>query len=140
MSKYNIHETIFRNAGALEKALADVCQARGIEFETGAGNSLHLYGWHGDRRPETANYVIRRRYVSMASNDVGFALQPDGTYQAIVSQFDMGSEDYGIGLVHAITERYNYHALTEMAWAQGYTLAEEENANGETVLLFNRAY
>ena len=51
------------------------------------GEHLPLYGYQGDRRPETAELVIRRQHVGHASNDVGFARTDQG-YVPIVSEYD----------------------------------------------------
>jgi hypothetical protein len=48
----------------------------------------HLVGYQGDQRKDKANVIIRRKYVGGASNDLGFVLQEDGTYKAIVSEYD----------------------------------------------------
>jgi hypothetical protein len=48
----------------------------------------HLYGFHGDRRAQTAHIIIRRKHIDSASNDIGFVRNEDGTYQAIISEFD----------------------------------------------------
>lgn len=55
------------------------------EVET--GESLVLYGYHGDARPERAQLVIRRRHVGRASNDIGFT-RTDKGYVPIVSEYD----------------------------------------------------
>src|SRR5581483_12511644 len=41
---------------------------------------VHLYGYLGDARPETAEIVLRRFHIGRGSNDVGFKLGADGTY------------------------------------------------------------
>lgn len=51
-------------------------------------NPQHLYGYHGDVRAEQAHVIIRRTHIGAASNDVGFYLHPDGTVEAIISNFD----------------------------------------------------
>jgi len=48
----------------------------------------HLYGWHADRRPERAHIIIRRKFIDSASNDIGFVRQEDGSFQAIISDYD----------------------------------------------------
>ena len=55
--------------------------------EAGTGEALPLYGYRGDRRPETAALVVRRRHLGRASNDLGFALTTEG-YVPIVSEYD----------------------------------------------------
>ena len=51
------------------------------------GLALPLYGYQGDRRPETAEIVVRRRHVGSASNDIGFTKTGDG-YAPILSEYD----------------------------------------------------
>lgn len=51
------------------------------------GENLPLYGYEGDRRPETATLVIRRQHVGSSSNDLGFARGVDG-YFPIISDYD----------------------------------------------------
>lgn len=140
MSKYRRIRTIFSDESALAAAIQEVCAERKAEFEADRGNALHLYGYHGDRRPETATYVVRRNHISGASNDLGFARKEDGTFEAIVSEFDMSSERYGLGWLHRITERYNYHALNNKAWSLGYSVQESLDDEGRTVLNLVKAF
>lgn len=51
----------------------------------------HLYGYHGDKRPEKAHVIIRRSNVGGSSNDIGFVRKEDGTFEAIISEFDRNS-------------------------------------------------
>ncbi len=83
MSKYlRFEEHILRDRRLLLAALADLGYT-----EIEEGGSLPLYGYQGDRRPETADIVVRRRHLGSASNDVGFARTPAG-YIPIVSEYD----------------------------------------------------
>ena len=50
--------------------------------------AVHLYGYHGDKRKETAEVVIPRKQAGAASNDIGFKQQADGAFLAIISDFD----------------------------------------------------
>lgn len=64
-----------------------------------------LIGYQGDKRKMTAEIVIPRAQVGAASNDIGFKRQADGTYMAIISDYDQ--------------RRYNDQWLTEVktkAW------------------------
>jgi hypothetical protein len=83
MSKYlSFPDVVFTDRRLLLAALA------GLGYpEVEAGEALPLYGYHGDRRPETAEIVVRRRHLSAASNDLGFARTPQG-YLPIVSEYD----------------------------------------------------
>ena len=35
-------------------------------------NPQNLYGFQGDKREETAEIIIRRKYIGKLSNDIGF--------------------------------------------------------------------
>jgi hypothetical protein len=83
MSMYHECQTDLKCAKHLISALNEM----GFPTEY-SEQPLPLYGYHGDKRQQTANIVIRRANIGAASNDVGFALQPDGTYAAIISGFD----------------------------------------------------
>lgn len=83
MSKYlQFSEIVFKNRCLLLAALADLGYT-----EVEEGEALALYGYQGDRRVETAEIVVRRRYVGSASNDLGFARTPRG-YVPIISEYD----------------------------------------------------
>jgi len=50
--------------------------------------AVNLYGYQGDKRVEKAHIVIPRNQVGVASNDVGFLKNKDGSYKMIVSEYD----------------------------------------------------
>ena len=83
MSKYlTFPEIVFKDRRLLRAALADLGYS-----EVEEGEALPLYGYQGDRRPETAELVVRRRYLGSASNDLGFARTPAG-FVPIISEYD----------------------------------------------------
>ena len=83
MSKYLIYqEIVFKDRRLLLAALAALGYA-----EVEEGEALPLYGYQGDRRPETAEIVVRRRHLGPASNDLGFARTEQG-YVPIISEYD----------------------------------------------------
>jgi hypothetical protein len=83
VSKYLVFEEYpFRDRRLLLAALLDLGYA---EVEEGA--ALPLFGYQDDRRPETAELVVRRRHLGPASNDLGFARTPRG-YVPILSEYD----------------------------------------------------
>jgi len=83
VSKYlQFDDIVFKDRRLLLAALADVGYAQVEE-----GQALPLYGYHGDRRPETAELVVRRRHVGSLSNDIGFTRSPEG-YVPILSEYD----------------------------------------------------
>ena len=78
-------EVIARIEQTRELLLAALADLGYSEVEE--GEALALYGYQGDQRAETAEIVVRRRYVGSASNDLGFAQTPQG-YVPVVSEYD----------------------------------------------------
>ena len=105
MSKYIYYESIvFSNRELLLAALADLGYT-----EVEEGEALALYGYLGDRRPETAALVVRRRHLGRASNDLGFARTADG-YVPIISEYDQRVLRGGRFLVELCTA-YSEHVV-----------------------------
>lgn len=46
-----------------------------------------------DKNGDKANIIVRRKYVGGAANDLGFVKKADGTYGAIISEFDTGKHN-----------------------------------------------
>jgi len=126
MSKYMRVEVNFKDEDTLRQALRDVCQGRGIQFEQGQG--LGLYGFRGKARPETADYVIRRNFVGRAANDLGFARKADGTFEAVISQFDSRTE--GMKILNEIRQRYTRLQVEKLARARGMRVEEVKDTSG----------
>ncbi len=86
---------------------------------------VNLVGYTGDRRAQTANIVIRRQHVGMASNDVGFLATATG-YQAFVSGYD--HPRFGSGWLSQLGNRYQTHwtAKQERLAAEERRRLEEE--------------
>src|SRR5438876_10120610 len=83
MSKYLVFpDIVFKDRRLLLAALADLGYG-----EVEEGEALPLHGYQGDRRPETAEIVVRRRHLGSASNDLGFARTAAG-YVPVVSEYD----------------------------------------------------
>jgi hypothetical protein len=83
MSKYlSFPEIVFKDRRLLLAALAEIGFA-----DVEEGDQLPLYGYQGDRRPEAAEIVVRRRLIGAASNDLGFARTSLG-YVPIISEYD----------------------------------------------------
>ncbi|HEX5501355.1 MAG TPA: hypothetical protein VFW96_01955 [Thermomicrobiales bacterium] len=98
-------EAVFPSLDLLLAALADLGYPRErVEL----GRDLPLYGYRGDRREETADVVIRRRWLDRASNDLGFARTAAG-YAPVVSEYDAGylRGRHGEDFVVALRKAYN---------------------------------
>jgi 3-deoxy-D-arabino-heptulosonate 7-phosphate (DAHP) synthase len=120
MSHFTSIRTQIKQVDALVKALRDV----GFEQVEVHETAQHLYGFQGDVRSQTAEVIIRRQLISAASNDIGFKRQEDGTFQAIISEYDR--KHYSQQWLNQVTQRYGYHALMATASRQGFTIEEDE--------------
>ena len=84
MSKYDSYQTSFTDTKLLCDALTEVSGYTPQVNE----QAVHLFGYHGDVRGQTAEIVVPRHQIGPASNDIGFKRTIGGAYQAIISQFD----------------------------------------------------
>jgi hypothetical protein len=83
-----------------------------------------LYGYRGDARPEKAEVIVRRKHIGSASNDIGFARQQDGTFEAIISDFDR--RRYNKAWMAKLTHAYSHAATLRYAATHGYEVATDE--------------
>jgi len=85
MSAYKRILTEFRDRECLLRALEKI----GLPVEVSLKDNLSLYGYQGNRRAETAEFVIRRQHIGRSSNDLGYVWNAKaGAYEAIVSEYD----------------------------------------------------
>jgi len=124
VSAYVEIETEYKDIECLQQALADV----GFPVVE-VGKNIHLVGYKGDRRVQTADLVIRRQHIGSASNDIGFKRQPNGSYVAIVSDYDRGR----FGRL-PLKQRYGVRAVTKEAQRRGYRVREEVGTKGKVKL------
>ena len=109
MSKYlTVPDVLFKDRRLLLAALADLGHT-----DVEQGESLALFGYQGDRRPETAEIVVRRQNVGTASNDLGFARTERG-YVPIVSEYDLRVLQGGQFLAKLRTA-YSEHVVDEVS-------------------------
>ena len=127
MSHFTSIKTQIKDKEALIKSLNDV-GLKNLEIHETAQS---LYGYQGDVRPETAEIIIRRKYVGSASNNIGFKLQEDGQYQAIISEYDR--HRYNQNWLGKVMQRYGYYTLKASAEEQGFTIEEDEVMEDGTV-------
>jgi len=108
VSKYLFFtDVVFKDRRLLLAALADVGYP-----DVEQGEALSLFGYQGDRRPETAEIVVRRQHVGAASNDLGFTRTERG-YVPIVSEYDQRTLHQGQFLVKLRTA-YSEHVVEEV--------------------------
>ena len=110
--------TAFKDRECLLKALSE-CGYGTVE----EGESLSLYGYQGDRRPETAQIVVRRKFIGSASNDLGFQ-KTDAGYVAVISEYDQRYIMQGKFLTNLRTN-YNLKSAEKLARNLRGTLHQE---------------
>lgn len=89
MSAYAEYVTEFDNAEMLIQCLKESGFAEVEYHET----AQHLIGYHGDTRQDTAEIIVRRKFVGSASNDIGYKRGEDGKFRAIISEYDSHTYD-----------------------------------------------
>jgi hypothetical protein len=99
--------------------------------------ATNLVGYHGDKRKDTAEIIIRRKHVGNASNDIGFKLGANGTYGAIISDYD--SHRHGTEWLKQLSCKYAEHGIMLKAKQQGFRFAGKTTNNGKTQLSFVKA-
>lgn len=137
MSAYKKLAVEFKNVDSLQKALTDVL-GKEFEFDASLSNSLSLYGYQNDRRPEkvTARVdrkVVNARYSGGASNDFGLTYNPTTKlFEAVISEYDSGAGT--MNLVNQLKQRYAFHEVSRMARLKGYSVKPIQS-NDKTVRL-----
>jgi hypothetical protein len=85
-----------------------------------------LYGYLNDEREEKAEIIIRRQFLSGASNDLGFKLNPESSsYDAIISDYDQGM--LGDKFLPNLMTFYTAFKAKKEGWLVG---KPEQNSNG----------
>jgi bisphosphoglycerate-independent phosphoglycerate mutase (AlkP superfamily) len=119
MSKYmTFTSAAFRDRECLLNALSE-CGYSTVE----EGDSLSLYGYRGDRRPEMAQIVVRRKFIGSASNDLGFQKTEAG-YVPVISEYDQRYMMRGNFLTNLRTN-YNLKSAEKLARSLRGTLHKE---------------
>ena len=117
------------------------CLIAGLEEQVPAWKGLieyhkipeHLYGYHGDKRAQVANVIIRRAQVGGSSNDIGFLFHPDGRCEAIVSDYDR--HQYGQAWLTRVTALAGVHAVIQRAKSRGERVTRTVTPQGKVKLL-----
>lgn len=91
-------------------------------------DAQNLIGHKGDIRKEVAHVIIRRQIVGSMSNDVGFVKNPDGTFSAIISEYD--KHKYNDAWLKQLKGNYAYHAIRLQQEARGRAVSRERMPDG----------
>ena len=125
MSHFTKCRTKISDQSALVKALSDLGY-KTVEVNETATN---LYGYQGDKRDQVAEVIIRRKHVGGSSNDIGFKRQEDGTFEAIISEYDQGR--HNAKWLKSLNQRYAYQKVTKELEEMGYEVGQVTTENGK---------
>jgi hypothetical protein len=140
MSEYVVIATAFTDADHLVAALVDL----GFPLDTIEVNErpVTLCGYRGDARPERAEIVIRREYVGRGSNDLGFARQADGTFRAVISEYDQRTAGthgpYDQAFLGRLTQAYALRTIQHHYRARGYQVQVHRQSDGAIQVVAER--
>lgn len=95
--------------------------------------ATNLYGYQGDKREDKANVIIRRKNVGASSNDIGFTREEDGSYRAIISEYDQGR--YNDKWVNELNMYYGVEKAKTTFEENGWSWTESETQNKEIQLV-----
>lgn len=127
MSHFVRVKTQFSRRSALVSALQEAGSRTGASWVGKVedhAEATQLFGYSGDQREDSAELVVRRQYVGGAANDIGFKLQKDGTYEAIISEYDR-SCGYNEKWLQKLAKLYAKNTILEVAGEQGFTVESQ---------------
>jgi hypothetical protein len=132
MSQFVKIRTLIREKSILAESLKQMSFPEVEVYE----EPHHLFGFQGDQRADTAEVIVRRKFVGRLSNDIGFKLQESGEYQAIISEYDR--RKYSPAWLQNLSQRYSYNLVKEQAREQSLVVEEEQELeNGDIVILLS---
>ena len=132
MSAYVTVATEYRDEDCLVQSLEEMGYTveRHKEAQT-------LYDYHGQKRPERANVIIRRKYVGSLANDIGFVKGEDGNYRSIISEYD-GSATFRPEKQKVLAKSYAQKKVIKQAKAKGYQVVEQKTDGGKIKLTLRK--
>lgn len=119
MSAYTQVKCSFRDPEALVEGLRELGYKPNV-FSI----PVQLEDYRGKLRTQRAEIIIPRVQLSGLSNDVGFARQADGTYVAIISEYDQTV--FTLDKLEQLKLTCNQARVTKIAKAQGMKLVGEK--------------
>jgi hypothetical protein len=129
MSHFTSIATKIVSAKHLVLALNDL----GFQTVEVHANPEPLIGYRGDTRAQKAHVIIRRQYIGLISNDIGFAQNAQGTFDAVISDYDRNTYDHA--WLQKLTQRYAYKVSRDMLDQQRFSLVEEKAEKDGTIRL-----
>lgn len=123
MSAYRENETTMNDQDCLVNSLKEM-KYKGVKEGTQVNPQVHaeatnLEGYHGDKRDQKAEIIIKRKEVGASSNDIGFKKGEDGNFKAIISAFDSGF--YNSSWMTELKKKYAEKKARKVARNSGIT-------------------
>jgi|ERR1039458_2033089 hypothetical protein len=95
-----------------------------------------LEGYHGDVRSQKANVIVRRRFVGMASNDLGWEWDAkSGTFIQHISDYDKGRHNQG--WCDSLKQHYTEKITMKTAAKNGFEFLSKTIVAGRVQLQFH---
>ncbi len=139
MSEYRVIELEVTSTTLLREAIQEVCTWMGIGFAEHE-QAQSLVGYHGERRNEKAKFIIDRRHITSASNDLGWVRDPEsGKYRLIISEYDQ-RQTKARQIALEVKKAYVLKEGAQRATALGYTATPVKDVAGKTVEIKLRRY
>jgi hypothetical protein len=132
MSHYTEVVTEFTDVDCLVKAL-EVLKPRWKGIIEVHQTAQSLYGYTGDVRPQKAHVIIRKQYVGGSSNDIGFERQTDGSYKAIISDYDRNSLQYNDEWLGKLKQGYNAEKIVKIVKKRGKYFTKQKR--GQSIFI-----
>ena len=136
-SEYHKQSTQYKDSDCLVSALKD----SGYEQVEVHEVAQQLYDYHGrpthylDSNGDRANIIVRRQFVGSAANDLGFRRTADGTFEAIVSQYDSHAT-YNDNKAKEVKRLYAEKVDIKTAAKNGLQFLGKKLVNGKVQLRF----
>lgn len=126
MSAYTQQETQITDAEILKECLKE----KGYGQVEHTAEPQPLVDFQGrqtkylDKTGDKAEIIIRRKYVSGAANDIGFKKMADGTFAAVISQYDKGR--HNAAWMDDLKKNYAEKKIRKVASVNGLTFLKRE--------------
>lgn len=116
ISEYTIVQVEYSDPECIKAALKEL----GYTFESHQ-TAQSLKGYQGDTRQQTAEIIVRRRYVGAAANDVGFKRKANGKYELLISEYDRHGQT-GVNFMQKMKQLYAKHKTLKQLKKMGKTV------------------
>lgn len=133
MSEYRKTTTKCRDREVLINALVEMGYKR--EYIEVHDQAQQLFDWHGrpttytDKKGDKANIIVRRQHVGGSANDLGFKLEADGNYAAVISQYDSGK--HNTKWLSGLKTSYSDKRVKKELAKNGFKYLGKEMVNGK---------